>query len=83
MELKIISLTEGILKHGVSQGSVPSPLFFIIQMYDFLLRINTVSEPMIFADYTSVNISNRNFLNIYKMPNSVLSYVTEWFAVNN
>jgi hypothetical protein len=71
-----------ILKHGVSQGSVPSPLFFIIHMYDFLLRINTLPEPMIFSDYTSVIIYNKNFINVYKMPNSVLSYVTEWFAVN-
>ena len=71
-----------ILKHGVSRGSVPSPLFFLIHMYDFLLRINTLPEPMIFSDYTSVIISNKKFRNVYKMPNSVLSYVTEWFAVN-
>jgi hypothetical protein len=71
-----------ILKHGASQGSVPSPLFFIIHMYDFLLRTNTLPEPMIFADYTNVIISSRNFRNVYKMPNFVLSYVTEWYAVN-
>lgn len=72
----------GILKHGASQGSVQSPLFFIIHMYDFLLRTNTIPEPTIFADYTNVIISNRNFRNVYKMPNLVLSYVTEWFAAN-
>jgi hypothetical protein len=42
-------------------------------MYDFHLRINTLPEPMIFVDYTSVTISNRNFRNVYKMPNLVLS----------
>ena len=82
MKLKKLFLWLGDFKHGVSQGSVPSPLLFIIYMYDFLLRINTLPEPMTFADYTSVIISNRNFRNSYKMPNLVLSYVTEWFAAN-
>ena len=70
----------GTLKHGVSQWSVLRPLLFIIHIYDFLLRINTLPEPMILADYTIIIISNRNFWDFYKMPNFVLSYVTEWFA---
>jgi hypothetical protein len=46
------------VKHGVPQGSVLGPLLFNAYINDFALSVNTKSDAIMFADDTSVLISN-------------------------
>ena len=63
------------MKHGVSQGSILGSLLLIIYINYLPLRINSVSEPILFADYTSVIISNINFEDFCSVSNLVLSHM--------
>jgi hypothetical protein len=52
----------GRVTHGVPQGSILGPLLSITYINDLPSTIKTLSEPTIFADDTSVIISNKNLI---------------------
>jgi len=56
-----------------------------INIKDLLLRINSLSAPILFAaaDHTCVTISSRNFENFCSVSNLVLSHMIKQFAANN
>jgi len=56
---------------------------FIIYINDLLLWINSISEPILFADDTNVTISSRNYDDFSSVSNLVLSRMIKRFAVNN
>jgi hypothetical protein len=70
------------MKFGFLQGSILGPLL-IIYINDLQLRINSVSEPILFADDNCVIISGRNFNYFCSVTNLVLSQMIKWFAANN
>ncbi|PNF23822.1 hypothetical protein B7P43_G15913 [Cryptotermes secundus] len=70
------------VKHGVPQGSVLGPLLFIIYINDLPPTINFSSEPIIFADDTSVIISSKMFDDFCAISNRVLSHMNKWFNAN-
>jgi hypothetical protein len=51
----------GTLEHEIPQGSISVPLYVHNCINDLPLRINYVSEPILFTDDTSVIILSRNF----------------------
>jgi hypothetical protein len=70
------------MKHRVPQGSILGPLLFIMYKHDLHLRINSISEPTVFADDISCIIPSRNFENFCSMSNLVLSQMIKWFVAN-
>jgi hypothetical protein len=53
---------------------------FIIYINYLLLRINSLLEPILFADDTSVILSGKNFEEFCSMARLVLSQVIKWFG---
>jgi hypothetical protein len=63
----------GILKHRVPQRSILWPLLFLVYINNLPLQINSLAEPILFADDTSVINSNRNFIDFSISENLVLA----------
>jgi hypothetical protein len=72
----------GTLKHSVPQGSILWHLQSITQINNLLIRLNSISKLIIFANDTGEMISIRNFENLYSVTNLVLSLMIKWFAAN-
>jgi hypothetical protein len=49
---------------------------------DLPLQINSLAEPILFADDTSVIVSNGNFIDFSTSANQILAHLTDWFSAN-
>jgi len=56
---------------------------FIIYTKDLPLGRNSISEPILFADDTSVTVPSRNFEDTCSVSNLVLSHMIKWNDGNN
>ena len=61
----------GTLKRGLLQGLTVGPALFITYINDLSLQINSLSEPIIFANYTSVIMYIKNFNHLWTVPHLV------------
>ena len=70
----------GTLKHGIPQGSIPRPLLIIIYTNEFSLRLNSVSELILFSVDTSVVITSRSLEDFSSISNYFSLNIIKWSA---
>ena len=71
------------VKHGVPQGSILGPLLFLVYIKDLSRTINKVAESILFADDTSIVISNINLERFKSNINLVMNQTVNWFQNNH
>ena len=79
-ETQIFSSEWVTMKYGVPHTSILCPLLFTIYTNDLPLRINSASEPVLYANDTSVIISSRNMEDFHSMSKFDLSPMIKRFA---
>jgi hypothetical protein len=71
-----------IVKHGVPQGSILGPLFFLLYVNDLPTITTNKARIILCADDTSVIISNPSFQDFKTNMNKVLADINEWLKTN-
>ena len=67
---------------GVPQGSILGPLFFLLYINDLPYAISDLSTPILFADDTSLIISNPDNQKFVKTVNETIHRLKTWFHSN-
>ena len=70
------------IKHGVPQGSVLSPLLFLLYINDLPKVLSHNASPILFADDTSIIITGHNELTFQEELNATFAVITKWFQLN-
>jgi len=70
------------IKHGVLQGSILDPLFFLFYINDLPKAINNKSIPKLFADDTSILITSPNKNHLQIKITAAFDFINEWLNIN-
>jgi len=73
----------GKIKHGVPQGSIFGPLFFLIYINDLLNIVAEPSKPILFADDKSIIITNPSPSKFKEDINNIIDNINDWFRGNS
>ena len=72
---------EGIISSGVPQGSIISPVCFLLFINN-LPKFSSRFDTTLFADDTTLSISDSNYVNMIQTANSELTNLTDWIKAN-
>jgi hypothetical protein len=72
----------GKIKNGVPHDSILGPLLFLLYINDLPYTISDKSIPVIFADYTSIVITNPRSADYEINASLIFKTLNDWFKVN-
>jgi hypothetical protein len=73
----------GKIMHGVPQGSILGPLLFLLYTNDLRNFVKDKSKPILFADDTSIIVTNSNPTDFISDITFVFEYLNKWFRANS
>jgi hypothetical protein len=71
------------IKHGILQGSVFDPLFFLLNINDIPNIMADLSKPVVFAFDTSIIIAIPSLSKFKEDIKNIIDNINEWFKVNS